>query len=96
MKICAVGVRGSHQGIRTWGLLRDLVTLRSVTNGLGVNGLESLGCESLGRESLGCLDVIVVHAHVSDECLEGECIGPWDVNVLLGCECHGYEWIGRK
>ena len=77
-----------------WGLLCDLVTLQSVTNGLGVNGLESresLGRESLGRESLGCLDVIVTHAHILDKCLEGECIGPWDANVLLGCECHGCE-----
>ncbi len=49
VKICAIGVCGSHQQIQMWGLLSDLVALQSVTNGLGMNGLECLGHESLGR-----------------------------------------------
>jgi hypothetical protein len=28
------------------------------------------------------LDINVAHAHVLDECLECECVGPWDTNVL--------------
>jgi hypothetical protein len=79
------------QRIQVCGLLHDLVTLQSDTNGLGVNGLECLGCKSLGSECLG-------HQCFGCGCLRCTCFGQMSCTWMFGtlskclwCQCFGYE-----